>query len=347
MNSNKETKKRTRKKYIGIILLILLIAAFTLFMFFLRTIYPQSDETIIREAAAKIANKDPNDLTNNDFAKITKIKLKGKTRDIKLLEKFTNLEELDLQHVKIKTTKIPKWLISFCQRYRIKLPKRNYIDLSPLEKLSHLKKLDLYGGDFDDITPVSNIRSMEDLNISGTQIYDINSLQKLTNLKKLNLFAMGYSDITPLARFTNLEELNLIGTKSTNIEPLRNLRNLKILVIYDSKISDIEPLRNLKNLQTLYISNTKITNFEPLKELTNLEKLYIDGTQMACVEYIKDLQNLQILHLGGNGLNNLEPLKQLTKVKTIQFNSDNIKPEQIEDLEKALPETKIFLMYIS
>ena len=188
-----ESKNKTRKqsfwKFIGVILPILLIAAFALFIFFLRMFYPAADETIIRteaarvlfddpedltedelnirEAAAMAAQKDPNDLTDKDFAKIKKLTLKGSTRDINLLEKFTNLERLS-----------------------------------------------------------------------------------------------------------------------------------------------------------------------------------IDGKQLSCIEFIKDLPNLQILDLVGYNPIDLEPLKQLTNVKIIQINSEYIKAEQIQELEKALPKTEIHHMFI-
>lgn len=367
IESKNKTRKKSFRKIIGVILPVLLLAAFAIFICILRMIYPPADETIIRieaarvlyetqedltddeinirEETAKIVQKDPNDLTDKDFTKIKKITLKGSTCNIKLLEKFTNLEELNL-HVKIRKNKIPQWLKYISQRYQIKLPERKYIDLSPLEKLSHLKKLDLYGGDFDDITPVSNIRSMEDLNISGTHIYDINSLQKLTNLKKLNLFGGSYKNITPIANLFNLEELNLQSTRITNIAQLRNLKKLKILYIHETQVSDLEPVKDLISLERLYISRTKITNFEPLKELTKLKRLAIDGNQMACVEFIKDLPNLQILDLVGYNPIDLEPLKQLTNLNIIQINSEYIKAEQIDELEKALPKTEIRHLFI-
>ncbi len=345
MNSDKETKKRACRKYIGIILLILLIAAFAFFILILRTIYPPADETLIRQEVAKILNKDPNDLTNKDFAQITKLTLKGITRDIKLLKKFKNLQELSL-HVEIRKNKIPKWLISFTRRCRINLREIKYIDLIPLEKLSHLNKLELYGA-FKSIEPVANIISLEDINLSGAQVTDISPLQKLTNLKKLNLHYHSFIDITPLASFTNLEELNLISTKISSIEPLRNLKNLKILFLYDTYINDIEPLRNLINLQGLYISSTMITNLEPLKELTNLESLTIDEVQNAGIMFLKSLPNLQILtFVGGYGHIDIEPLKQLTNVKSIRLsNCKNITEKQVEDLKKALPETEIYKIY--
>ena len=45
--------------------------------------------------------KDPNELTDEDFAKITKFLLKEKElSDIKLLDKFTNVQKLYLINIK-------------------------------------------------------------------------------------------------------------------------------------------------------------------------------------------------------------------------------------------------------
>ena len=67
-------------------------------------------------------HKDPNELTDEDFAKITDIPIQNsslrisggirltKLSDIMLLRKFTNLQALDFGIIMYPQNKIPKWM---------------------------------------------------------------------------------------------------------------------------------------------------------------------------------------------------------------------------------------------
>ncbi len=117
-----------RRYIIAAFLIPLIIIAALVFIWFTQEEHKPdpASEKIIREAAAEQLNKDPNELTDEDFAKITKITdldFLGLTKlydqpippwvltelsDIRLLEKFTNLQELDLYSIKYPDKYIPK-----------------------------------------------------------------------------------------------------------------------------------------------------------------------------------------------------------------------------------------------
>ncbi|MBN2588469.1 MAG: leucine-rich repeat domain-containing protein [Sedimentisphaerales bacterium] len=183
-NKTKQVKLLLSKHIVAAICFVLILfVAFIAPLSALRTKPdPLSGDTIIRKYAAEQLSELYGDrLTDADFAKISELYLYDifkynhreftylppwiltELTDIRLLEKFTNLEILDLYYVRYPEIRIPKWM-KFLGKHRIiNLDKKFAIDLSPIQNLHALKKLRL----------------------SNAQIYDIKPLKKLTNLEEL------------------------------------------------------------------------------------------------------------------------------------------------------------------
>ena len=297
------------KHKIAIMIVIILLIIVSLFVSFLKWKQKPdlASEKIIRNAAASEIykqtriKKDPNDLTDEDFAKITTMFLSpnmgsggssywvdiptgkllttlklGELSDIKLLRKFTNLQTLTLRDIRFPEEKIPKWMKIMAKYGLIDLDKRFSIDLSPIMNLTTLKTL----------------------NLDSSKIYDITTIKGLINLKMLSL-----SD-----------------TQVANLEPVKHLVNLEQLLLYKCKVSNIGFLSELKNMQILNISGTIVTDLKPLKSLLNLDTLDLSYNQISEIEPLKELKKMRIL---------------------ILYKCEYITNEQVEDLQKALPNLKI------
>ena len=138
-------KKPSRRKCI--IAATILLSVFTGYIYLVLTWEQKSDpinESIIRQAAAKTRylNKEPNELTDEDFAKITSLQLQhSELSDIKLLDKFISLEYLTLEGSIFSKKGSPKWMTFLAKLGILDLSDRTYIDLSPLENHVNLKKL--------------------------------------------------------------------------------------------------------------------------------------------------------------------------------------------------------------
>jgi len=72
-----------------------------------------------------------------------------------------------------------------------------------------------------------------------------------------------------------------------------------------------------------------------------LISLILAGNQISNLNPLKELNKLRVLDLRGNKIINLEPLKRLKNIKELLLASNPLKYSQIEELEKALPETDI------
>ncbi|MBN1974731.1 MAG: hypothetical protein JW787_13915 [Sedimentisphaerales bacterium] len=201
MNQNHD-KKSTCRRYIiaAIIFLFLIMFAITSILFRQTQKTDPLSEKVIREAAAKILNKDPNDLTDKDFARIKILhfgELQPKTgifpksvfmykelTDITTLEKFTNLQKLSLCNIRIRKN-IPKWM-KFMAKYGIyDIEDRFLIDLGPLAKLSNLQVLDFNGLPVKSLKPLSKLTNLRMLDISGTTVSDIRPLKNISKLQQV------------------------------------------------------------------------------------------------------------------------------------------------------------------
>ena len=217
MKEQTDFQKQTfRKRYIVTAIIILFLITSAL-IFILLSQSPKPDpasEKIIRYIVAQQLNKNPNELTDEDFVNITTLSIGVRTEiipsmydegglilteypeisDIKLLEKFTNLQTLDFFAVKLSDKAIPKWM-KFLGKYGIiNIRKRASLDLSPIEKLEHLKKIDFLSTPVKSFRPLSKIKNLETLSLACVDIIDFESLKKLKNIKTINLTA--YLNIT-------------------------------------------------------------------------------------------------------------------------------------------------------
>ena len=121
------------------------------------------NERVIRNAIAGKLNKEPNDLTNEDYDSVTNLDLFGKNiTNIMLLKQCKNLKKLYLAGTTIS-------------------------DISPLAGLTNMTKLYLHNNQINDISSLTGLINMIFLTLSNNQISDILPLVGLKKLKVLDI----------------------------------------------------------------------------------------------------------------------------------------------------------------
>lgn len=265
--------------------------------------------------------KDPNYITDDDLAKIKYYHLSNKElSDINLLGKLKNLETLSLQRINFPKKDIPKWMTILAKIHLVDLSKVCLIDYSPIEKLINLRKISLYGSKIRDIKLLSNLKNLQELDLSVTPISDLEPLKSVTSLQSLSIGNMQVTDFNFLSDMTNLKELWLDN----------------------DRIYNLTPIKDLKNLQKLSLSGTKISDLKLLEGLTNLNTLWLGRSQVKSVKSLQELKNLKILSLRETQVSDISPLRKLIKLEQLDITKcNNITEEQVEDLQKALPNLEI------
>ncbi|MFC1742308.1 leucine-rich repeat domain-containing protein, partial [Nanoarchaeota archaeon] len=169
------------------------------------------------------------------------------------------------------------------------------LDISVFAESSHLAqltKLQLYGSDVQDITPLQHLTQLTKLQLYGSDVQDITPLQHLTQLQTLDLHKTGVRDITQLQHLTQLQELHLTLTGVQDITPLQHLTQLQTLHLGETGVQDITPLQHLTQLTTLYLHNTGVQDITPLQHLTQLQELYLTLTGVQDITPLQHLTQL-------------------------------------------------------
>jgi hypothetical protein len=151
-------------------------------------------------------------------------------------------------------------------------------------------------------------------------LHDLAPLAGLTNLQVISVNGEPIHDIKPLGRLTTLRWLNLGRTQISDFRPLAGLTNLEVLELDNTSIADLAPLVGMKKLHTIGLNDTHITDISQLKDLTELRGVFINNTRVRDATPLMGLKSLCYLMISGT----------------------QVPKEQIEDLQRALPNCKIW-----
>ena len=151
-------------------------------------------------------------------------------------------------------------------------------DVSALEGLTLLTKLDLRSNKLTDLKGLEGLKQLKELSLqNGNQLTDVSALAELTKLEWLNLYGNQLTDVSPLTGLKQLKTLNLRSNKIT-VDQLKHLARpakLESLDLRENKLTDISPLGELKQLETLLLSGNRLTDLSPLSGLKKLGYLHI------------------------------------------------------------------------
>ena len=118
----------------------------------------------------------------------------------------------------------------------------------------NLQMLDLSGIGISglDLSPLSKLQSLQELNLQDNPISAIYDIGGLPKLRRLNLSKNRICDIFPLQHLVQLEYLNLAQNKITDIEPLVNNIGLSqgdTVILEDNPLSQVSVEQHIPTLE--------------------------------------------------------------------------------------------------
>ena len=285
--------------------------------------------------------------------------------DLEALCTLTNLENLSISDNAI-TDVSP--IANLPKLTSLQLSNNNVTDVSPLSGLESLKTLYLDGNPVDDLTPLYQLQNLRTLSMKSVSVTDreLTALEEAlpdcyifsdtreeevpeqlslggktfySNTKELDLSGLGLRDISELRKCTQLEKLDLRDNEISDLSPLSELENLEKLNLWNNRVRDLNALSNLTRLRSLDLDSNRFTDIAPLENLTMLEELWLNGNDLDSLEPLKSLSGLRRLGLKSAGLqdSDLDVLSGLTTLEELALeDNEDISPEKMEDLEKAL-----------
>jgi hypothetical protein len=142
----------------------------------------------------------------------------------------------------------------------------------------HVVALRVWFKPISDISALSGLTGLRDLELNETRVSEIGALSKLVKLEKLSLFKSPVEDLGPLSNLTGLVRLNLIETRVNDLTPLSRLHRLKVLDLGWTSIRDISAIKFLHDLESLSMQATPVEDISPLTGLKKLNSLQVgDG----------------------------------------------------------------------
>lgn len=125
--------------------------------------------------------------------------------------------------------------IEYCKNLKdLELQSSNLTDISNLSQLEKLEEVWLDENYIKDISPLSNKKNLREIHLSGNRgLSDITSLTGLPALTDLDISNTAVSDITHLTNLPALARLNISDTKITDFSVLLNMTSLNEVSLYE------------------------------------------------------------------------------------------------------------------
>ncbi len=303
---------------------------------------------------------------------VTELNLSGLgLRDISALSSCRNLTSIDLSNNEISDLSplmnIPglQWLdVSY----------NALSDLRPLMGIGTLRFLNVSGNSIYSTTPLTMMTGLSELYLDENPIRDFSGLRKLRSAGTLGLSGTGLSDadLDYLAVLTNLHSLGIEDNPALTGEAVDALQiqlssctilcsELSYSVDIDGHtvksdatelnlagagISDITGLGSLDRLETVKLNMNSISNIYILEysgSRLTIKSLDLSSNAIEDITALACLQSVEELNLANNLISSELPLMNLKTLKTLWLGGNLLTPEQIMNIQDALPGCQVIL----
>ncbi|ALC85227.1 hypothetical protein AM499_04890 [Bacillus sp. FJAT-22090] len=172
-----------------------------------------------------------------------------------------------------------------------------------------------------DLTPLSEIKSLESLQLTGTYANDFSPLGALPNLRELAINSTNNQPLLTISLVKNLQKLHLSGKQVTSLTGIERMQQLKALAINDVSIPDYSELTKAPQLTDLSMLLNGSSSF--LQSLPNLESIslfnYIDKPLVIQGDDLKKATKLKYLRLSSIEVVNYDFLNVMPRLEELEI----------------------------
>ena len=193
-------------------------------------------------------------------------------------------------------------------------------DLSFLEGMTHLKRLDLSGCTIHaDLSVLGTLPTLEELSLEGCSISSLAFLEGAPALKDLNLRANAIGNLSALSSITTLRSLDLANNAISDLKPLSGLTELTHLDLSENVLTDMAPIGTCTKLTELDVSDNKLTSIATVQNLTALTSFRAEKNQLTDCSALSRCTELRTLDISDNLLTDITMLAPLDKLAEFDF----------------------------
>jgi len=191
---------------------------------------------------------------------------------------------------------------------------RKTLDLSPISSLGYLENIVLHALPVVDISNLVGLRQLRELNLSKTLVEDFAPLSEIISLERLDVHGTTFSDLS----FLPSSNLTTLRVNDTNVQDLSSLvfcQKLSLLELSGCLVQNIEPLAVLRSLKYLYLSKTAVFDIYPLSAIATLKFVDLSYTCVSDVHALgmslKRHKALEYVNLEGAAVTDFAPLRSI------------------------------------
>ncbi|HBA82454.1 MAG TPA: hypothetical protein DCZ95_00015 [Verrucomicrobia bacterium] len=146
-------------------------------------------------------------------------------------------------------------------------------NLAGLQYATSLRSLSVRENSLSDFSPISGLRSLQELYANGNQIAETWFFTNLVDLTVLDVGHNNLRDLSPLARLTQLQYLYVDDNVLTHFNGLNSLSGLRELFGQNNQVVDLSALAGLNQLTWLVLGGNQLSSLDPLAGLLALNHL--------------------------------------------------------------------------
>ncbi|XP_045244268.2 leucine-rich repeat and guanylate kinase domain-containing protein isoform X1 [Macaca fascicularis] len=193
----------------------------------------------------------------------------------------------------------------------------NLIDVSILCGYVHLQKLDLSVNKIEDLSCVSCMPYLLELNASQNNLTTFFNFKPPKNLKKADFSHNHISEICDLSAYHALTKLILDGNEIEEISGLEKCNNLTHLSLANNKITTINGLNKLP-IKILSLSNNQIETITGLEDLKALQNLDLSHNQISSLQGLENHDLLEVIDLEDNKIAELREIEYIKNLPILR-----------------------------
>lgn len=199
-----------------------------------------------------------------------------------------------------------------------------HLDLSGIEQMTNLSRLELQRNFISDISPLSALTQLNHLDLSDNRISEVEALRPLSNLTYLNLNNNLIIHCIAIGALTELRALRLNANAIEDLSPLETLPNLVWLHVSENRLTDLDGIQSCETLGEVLAARNSVVDISALTTLTGLESLDLSDNRLESIDALSGLLALETLELRKNPIRSLDALANLTQLKRLYISSPRL-----------------------
>lgn len=148
--------------------------------------------------------------------------------------------------------------------------------LNDLKKLKNLRFLHISLQDISDLSAMTGLTALEDIDFRHTPIEDVSPLAALPTLRNLCLYDTDVSDLSALSACPLLENIDAGNTRITSIAAFMGIQNLKYLYVRQTVVESLSGIEGFPYLEQIGLSDVLDRDLTPLLSLPQLQEVHLD-----------------------------------------------------------------------